>query len=99
MPEFAEKVTLDLARKKLFVNGNELRSVTLTFYTKDIEVIPECAEPDQSAFLAEERLRHAREALVRTGYFTADQVGDDVAPRIIELASHYTEPDSEPACP
>lgn len=41
-------------------------------------------------WLAEERLRLAREALIATGYFTADQVGDDVAPRIIELASHYT---------
>lgn len=61
MPELAENVTVDLARKKLFVNGaefpwhiseegpklggimaaNEIRSVTLTFYAKDIEVIPE----------------------------------------------------------
>ena len=33
------------------------------------------------------RLRLAREALVATGYFSADQVGDDVAPRITEYAS------------
>lgn len=38
-------------------------------------------------WLAEERLRRAREALVATGYFTADQVGDDVAPRITEMFS------------
>lgn len=36
---------------------------------------------------AERRLAAARAALVRTGYFTAEQVGDDVAPRIIELWS------------
>lgn len=61
MPELAEMVTLDLAQKKMFVNGeefpwfiseqgptfaglanpDEIRSVTLTFYAKDVEVIPE----------------------------------------------------------
>lgn len=34
---------------------------------------------------AETRLALAREALVMTGYFTPEQVGDDVAPRILEL--------------
>src|SRR5882724_2544419 len=32
-----------------------------------------------------ERLDAAKRALVDTGYFTEDQVGDDIAPRIIEL--------------
>jgi hypothetical protein len=36
---------------------------------------------------AVERLRLARQALVETGYFREAEVGDDVAPRIIELAS------------
>jgi hypothetical protein len=36
-----------------------------------------------------ERLRLAREALIRDGYFTADQVGPDVAPRIVEWLSHH----------
>lgn len=36
---------------------------------------------------AEARLRLVREALVRDGYFTADEVGDDIAPRITELAT------------
>lgn len=35
------------------------------------------------------RLRLAQEALVKTGYFTADEVSDDVAPRIIELNSKH----------
>lgn len=39
---------------------------------------------------AEARLELARQALIGTGYFTADQVGDDIAPRITELVSHYT---------
>jgi hypothetical protein len=34
-----------------------------------------------------QRLASAKSALVATGYFKADQVGDDIAPRIIELAS------------
>lgn len=33
------------------------------------------------------RLELAREALVATGYFTADQVGPDIAPRITEYAA------------
>lgn len=36
-----------------------------------------------------ERLRLAREALVRDGYFTADEVGPDIAPRIVEWLSHH----------
>lgn len=40
---------------------------------------------------AETRLELARQALIRTGYFTADQVGDDVAPRITEIASRFGE--------
>jgi hypothetical protein len=32
-----------------------------------------------------ERLCRAREALVATGYFTAEQVGDDIAARVLEL--------------
>lgn len=34
---------------------------------------------------ASQRLRLAIDALINTGYFTPDQVGDDVAPRIVEL--------------
>lgn len=37
---------------------------------------------------AEERLRQAVSVLLRDGYFTPDEVGFDVAPRIGELASH-----------
>ncbi len=37
---------------------------------------------------AEVRLRLAVNVLVRDGYFTPDEVDADVAPRIIELASH-----------
>lgn len=40
---------------------------------------------------AEARLKLAREALVATGYFTPDQVGDDIAPRITEMASRFSE--------
>jgi hypothetical protein len=35
--------------------------------------------------LDRERLNRAKQALVDTGYFTPDQVGNDIAPRIIEL--------------
>lgn len=40
---------------------------------------------------AEERLRLAREALVRDGYFTADEIGDDIAPRLVEWLSHHRD--------
>jgi hypothetical protein len=40
--------------------------------------------------VAEQRLRLARWALVRTGYFRESEVGDDVAPRITELDSART---------
>lgn len=42
----------------------------------------------------EERLILAREALVATGYFTAKQVGDDIAPRITELWIALSESDA-----
>lgn len=41
--------------------------------------------------VAAQRLEQARKALIATGYFTADQVGDDIAPRIIELHSALTK--------
>lgn len=64
MPEIAQLVTLDLARKKLFVDGAEFpwliseegpmfgalvdrhqpRSVTLTFFADDVQIIPENAQ-------------------------------------------------------
>lgn len=37
--------------------------------------------------VAEQRLTAARDALVATGYFTAEQVGDDIAPRITEMVT------------
>jgi histidine triad (HIT) family protein len=37
--------------------------------------------------LDRQRLDMARVALIGTGYFTEDQVGDDIAPRITEMAS------------
>lgn len=69
MPELAKKVTVDLASKKLFLDGvefpyylseegpkvdgllsrNELRSVTITFFTEDLEVIPEGTSAKTSA--------------------------------------------------
>jgi hypothetical protein len=39
---------------------------------------------------AEERLQLAHEALVSTGYFDKSQVGDDVAPRILEMYADLT---------
>lgn len=44
---------------------------------------------------AEERLRLAREALARDGYFTADEIGDDIAPRLVEWLSHHRDRASE----
>lgn len=67
MPDIAQKATLDLKEKKLFVDGVEfpwliseegpklnnlaadatMRSVTLTFFVDDVEVLPE--ERDETA--------------------------------------------------
>jgi chromosome segregation ATPase len=44
---------------------------------------------DRQAALA--RLELARGALLRDGYFTPEQVGDDIAPRIVEVLSHLRE--------
>jgi hypothetical protein len=41
--------------------------------------------------IAEQRLHLARQALTATGYFTPDQIGDDIAPRITELHTAHTE--------
>jgi hypothetical protein len=41
----------------------------------------------EAVSVAERRVSLAREALIGTGYFTPDQVGDDIAPRITELWS------------
>ena len=43
------------------------------------------------ADFAAERLDLARRALLADGYFTADQIGDDVAPRITELLTHLRD--------
>lgn len=43
---------------------------------------------DQSCQNAKERLRLARQAMIDIGYFTEDEVGDDVAPRIWEYNIH-----------
>jgi hypothetical protein len=40
---------------------------------------------ESRAALAEDRLSRARAALAATGYFTDDEVGEDVAPRVTEL--------------
>ena len=80
MPELAKKVTLDLARNRLFINGEEfpwhiseegpvlndvmarnaLRSVSITFYAEDIEVIPAKSVAVEAAEL---RIEHAQRAL------------------------------------
>lgn len=52
-----------------------------------VEVRARVREVERERDLATERLRLAKDALVRIGYFTADEVSDDVAPRIIEFAS------------
>lgn len=57
------------------------------------EVPPELLTEQQlgRADNALERLRLAREALIRDGYFTADEVGPDIAPRIVEWLSHHRD--------
>jgi hypothetical protein len=40
--------------------------------------------------------RLAREAIIATGYFTPEQVGDDLAPRITEMFSAYGMPVFKP---
>ncbi|MFJ1667370.1 hypothetical protein ACIOK4_13475 [Streptomyces bottropensis] len=65
----------------------------------DLDAVPAQHQPDvhpeeqqrTRADNAEERLRLAREALARDGYFTADEIGDDIAPRITELSNARIE--------
>ena len=42
-----------------------------------------------------DRIRLAKDALISTGYFTPEQVADDIAPRIIELNSALEAQESE----
>ena len=51
-----------------------------------------CDNPPGSSAIAIEQLARARAALIQTGYFTSDQVGDDIAPRITELYLALTGP-------
>ena len=46
---------------------------------------------EQRAELAEERLALARHALLKDGYFTADEIGDDIAPRVTEVLSEIRD--------
>lgn len=39
----------------------------------------------------EERLRVAAQALADDGYFTPEQIGEDIAPRIIEWSAHHRQ--------
>lgn len=107
MPKLAEKVTLDLARKKLFIDGEEfpyhitedgpqisdlmnhsaLRSVTLTFYVKDIEVLPATSLAIQEAQL---RLEHAQRAMV-----DAKQQVRDAAARVERAQADLTAAEAE----
>lgn len=41
---------------------------------------------------AKERIRLAKIALIDTGYFKEDEVGDDIAPRILELHTALVNP-------
>jgi hypothetical protein len=41
--------------------------------------------------VADERLRLARKALLATGFFRSGDVDDEIAPRISELHSYYTQ--------
>jgi hypothetical protein len=53
-----------------------------------ISADPEHWAADTAMITANERFRLARAALIATGYFTEDQVGADLAPRITELWSY-----------
>lgn len=56
--------------------------------------VPEMKEPmigEVHLDIANERLQLAKTALVATGYFKEDEIGDDIAPRITELWSHAEE--------
>lgn len=54
---------------------------------RELELAPS-SQVEQELDNARRRLELARQALIADGYFTADEVGDDIAPRIGELASH-----------
>lgn len=76
MPNVAKHVTLDLAQKKLFVDGQEfpwlitedgphfdrmcqpraMKTVTLTFYTEDVEVVPERTRQTEAEAAVDSRM-------------------------------------------
>ena len=73
---------------------DEVEAITGRLYNRKWTDRPPAADVESllnrlltSLEAAEERLELAKQALVGTGHFTADEVGDDVAPRITELWS------------
>ncbi|HEY9367547.1 hypothetical protein [Streptomyces sp.] len=57
-----------------------------------LDLAKEMHRQRQRAEQAEARLEAARQALIRDGYFTAEQVGDDIAPRITERLAALDHP-------
>lgn len=53
--------------------------------------------PDRYTSADRERLDRARQTLIDVGYFSANEVGDDVAPRIAELVTAIAEGKFDPA--
>ena len=66
------------------------RAVRTLWKSRSWWIHTKCQQVDQllrGKWALEERIKRAGEALISHGYFKPEQVGDDIAPRIIELAS------------
>lgn len=53
---------------------------------------------DQRAIDAEGRLHACREVLIKDGHFTADEIGPDVAPHLVEWLAHHRDRTDEAEC-
>lgn len=82
---------------------DEVEAITGRLYNRKWTDRPPAADVESllnrlltSLEAAEERLELAKQALVGTGHFSADEVGDDIAPRITELWSTTSTKQSDP---
>lgn len=82
-------------REQLRRAAEERAMLRRAMNSDDVRLVDEMAatveEQRTRADNAEERLCLAREALVRDGYFGADEIGDDIAPRLVEWLAHHRD--------
>lgn len=83
--EYQHEASIDYLADKLAHAEETIRAGRL--HSEDVDEHADVLESEN--MVLHRRLTLADDALISTGYFKPDEVGPDVAPRIVELASYY----------